>query len=173
MNYLQFIILLLLLVVAWQDFKFRAIYWWLFPLLICALALEKSLAVTTTDMIVDFAINVTFLTAQLLLLTLYFSIKQQKLVNIFKHLFGLGDLLFLVCIAAYFSIYSYIAYYLLSLLIVLLVTLVWNNIAHLKSLKIPLAGEQAMFLIGIKLVTYFNEQLIFTSDTWLVKHLMN
>jgi hypothetical protein len=159
--------------IAWQDFKYRAVYAWLFIVLLISFAVAKGYSTTWTLMWQDLGFNLAFLGLQLILLTIYFSVKSHKWVNIFRALFGLGDLFFLISISAYFSTYNYIAYYLLSLIFVLLLTLILRLFRQPKNASIPLAGEQALLLMICMLIAYFVPDLNLVSDQWLVYYLTN
>jgi hypothetical protein len=168
MLYLKGLILASLIGIIWQDYKFRAVYWWFFLLLLIALGALKSIVVGLEAMTVDFGYNLIFLSVQFLLLSVYFCIKEKKIVNIFNGFFGLGDLFFLIGIAAYFSPLNYLAFYMISLFFVVVLNLA-KGLFSTRTLKIPLAGEQSILLIVMLLVTQFN----IITDTWLIHHFIN
>jgi hypothetical protein len=141
MLFLHGLILVTLILIAWQDFKERAIYWWLFLILFITVAQAKVIQYNWQFMLNNLLDNSSFLSIQILCLSLYFSLKEQRWVNIFSRYFGLGDLLFLVGIMPYFTFINYIAFYLLSLLAVMLTCLFFTK--GFKA-KIPLAGLQAI-----------------------------
>lgn len=171
MWYLLGFIMLVLGCIAVQDFKLRAVYWWLFLLLLAALAQAKFIQTNSQQLIHDFATNVVFLSAQLLFLTVYFSLKERRMVNVFNSYFGLGDLFFLFAICCYFSFFNYILFYLLSLFLSIVISLLLVPIVKNMSSKIPLAGIQALFLMAFLTVDYFNDKVNFTSDVYLLTYL--
>lgn len=168
MLFLQIVAGAVLIGMAWQDFKFRAVYWWLFLLLFVVLGQVKLLAANWPLLLNDLGYNVTFVGLQLICLSIYFSIKARHWVNLFNGYFGLGDLLFLLSIAVYFSFFNYILFYLSSLLICVLGSLL---VAVFKSdfkTSIPLAGMQAI-LFGLFMgFEYFDAKITFTSDLGLL-----
>lgn len=167
----QSLLFVILLFMAWQDFKFRAVYWWLFPLLLMALAVVKVKESNWSSLGNDWLYNGLFLGVQILCLTLYFSIKERRWVNIFKAYFGLGDLLFLCCISVYFSFLNYILFYIVSLFAIILMTLLTQVTAKKTNPKIPLAGWQAMLLLVFLLADRYNGKIDFTTDLALVNYL--
>lgn len=169
MGYLQLLLFAILIGLAVQDFKYRAVYAWLFLLLFVVLGCLKLLQGTWMAMFTDLAYNTAFLAAQILLLSVYFSIKYRKWTNIFKVHFGLGDLLFLFSIAVYFSFLNYVLFYLLSLTCCVLIGLLIN--VYVKSFKnsIPLAGMQAVVFALCLGFSLFNTKIVLTSDLGLVK----
>ncbi len=168
MYFLQWGITIVLIAMVYQDFKFRGIYWWLFPLLLLLFVLDAILRSVFVSTISAAGSNVFFLAVQVLLLSGYVSLRQGKLTNIFKGYLGLGDLLFLLCISFCFSFLNYIAFYLLSLLLVILLTLVFNGRGGAKKQKIPLAGYQALLLILLMCSRYFIKGTDFRSDIMLL-----
>ncbi len=170
MLYLQIFVCAILVFIAWQDFKFRAVYWWLFVLLLSALAAAKWMQGDWQLLQHDFTINGIFLLAQIMFLHLYFSLKERKLINLFNGYFGLGDLFFLIAIAAYFSFFNYLLFYLSSLLIVIIFNIALSYTAKTRDQKIPLAGKQAILLCLLLIVDQFNPQVNFTQDAWLTHY---
>ena len=168
MGYLQLLLLVLLIGLAVQDFRYRAIYAWLFLLLFVVLGCLKLLQGTWMVMLADLGYNTAFLAAQILLLSIYFSIKHRRWINIFKVHFGLGDLLFLLSISVYFSFFNYVLFYLLSLTCSVLASLLIN--VYVKSFKnsIPLAGIQAVVFALCISVSLFDTKIVLTSDLGLV-----
>jgi hypothetical protein len=171
MLYLQIFVFAVLAFIAWQDFKFRAVYWWLFVWLLIALAAAKYLQADWHELQHDFTINAIFLLMQIIFLHVYFSLKERKIINLFKGYFGLGDLFFLVAIAAYFSFFNYLLFYLSSLLMVIMVNTALSYTAKRHDKKIPLAGEQAILLALLLITDQLSTEINLTSDTWLTQYL--
>lgn len=167
---LQSILFAILMWMAWQDFKFRAVYWWLFPLLLIVLVMVK-LKEHIWILSQDLLYNSAFLAVQMLFLTVYFSIKEQRWVNIFKAYFGLGDLLFLCCLTVYFSFFNYILFYVVSLFTIILMSLLTQVVSRKANPKIPLAGWQAILLLFFILVEGYYERVDLTTDLGLVNYL--
>ncbi|HEY8400583.1 MAG TPA: hypothetical protein VIK89_04940, partial [Cytophagaceae bacterium] len=142
---LQITAIALLIFIFYQDYKYRAVYWFLFPLLALTFLLYNLNMAGWQEVGNNMLINLGFISTQLALLTLYFSLKYRRLVNISDSLLGLGDILFLLVLGVLFSPLNFIVYYLLSLLIVLLVA-VLLRISGRELGKIPLAGIQAILL---------------------------
>lgn len=160
-----------LLFIFYQDVRYRAVYWMLFPLL---LALMFFLAVQQqgmADLTMNSGYNLIFLFIQLCILFLYFSVKARGFVNITSGYLGWGDILFLLCIAFYFSPLNYLLFYILSLITVLLITLIMYRFSNSKELKIPLAGLQAILFAIVLIADWGMETINITSDYWLVNYL--
>lgn len=165
MLFLHGAIMMVLAGMVYQDFRFRGIYWWLFPLLLMLFVLEVWLRYSFAHLAATAGSNIIFLIVQMFLLTGYVSLRRRKLTNIFKGYFGLGDLFFLLCIAFYFSCLNYIAFYLLSLMIVIVLTLIFGRRSTAEKEKIPLAGYQALLLILIMTDGFFLKSINIHSDS--------
>lgn len=169
--YCYLTILMTCLFISVQDFKFRAVYWWLFPLLFFALGLLTYDRTVPGQITANLVANMGFVFLQLLLLSIYFSVKERRLVNIFAHNFGIGDLLFLLSVTVYFSLFNYILFYVTSLIIVIVFTLILNQLVKKTNPKIPLAGEQALLLILFMAIDCFSSTINFSADLWIVNYL--
>jgi hypothetical protein len=114
------------------------------------------------------SINFVFLIIQLLLVSVYFSVKNNKWTPIYQSLLGAGDILFLMSIGVYFSVLNYLFFYIVSLIVVLLLWVPINLFVIKQKTTIPLAGLQALcfglFLIADWGLKWFN----LTDDTWLL-----
>lgn len=145
-----------------EDFKYRAIHWlWLFILLGCALLpYEWQLK--------SIIVNTSFVFVQLAGLTIYFSIKEGRLVNVIDRLIGIGDILFLVAIAPLFSPVNYIGFVACSfLLTVVTYPLVKKQMTQP---SIPLAGFMSIHLV-LLLMLSLTLDISLTNDLWLIQTL--
>lgn len=157
-----------LISVFYQDLRYRAVYWWCFPVIFVLLLVLTRENADWHSVVANSLYNVAFLLLQLVVLTVYFSFRQRKLVIITKGLLGWGDILLLLCLAFYFSPLTYLLFYVSSLIIVLLFTLLIRLKDKEAGMKVPLAGLQAL-LFAILLVADWNSSFINTaSDDWLL-----
>jgi len=165
---LQLLLFAVLLVMALQDFKHRAIYAWLFLVLFGVLGTMKAMEESWIAMVNDLGYNAAFLGLQILLLSIYFSLKERKWVNIFSTYFGLGDLLFLFSLTAYLSFLHYVFFYVISLICCILASLLISIFSKDFKHMIPLAGMQAIvFTLGIGF-SLLDPKIILTSDLGLI-----
>ncbi|MFN3402674.1 MAG: hypothetical protein ACK40G_01175 [Cytophagaceae bacterium] len=171
MNIVYSISAILILVVMFiQDIKFRAITWYLFPALMIMFSLYSINQSGIRDMMFNTSVNLGFLLLQLVLLTIYFSIKNKRFIWITNDYLGIGDILFFVCIAFLFSPMNFIFFYLISLVVIVLGYLFM--VLFRKSVStVPLAGLQAILVIPLLLLNHFFS-LIITSDHLIVNFLL-
>lgn len=130
----------LLGIVSYQDFRERAISWWLIPLLLitCFGIQQYTLGY---NLWFGVFVNSFFLLAQLLGLSLYFSIKHRKFVNITKEYLGIGDILFFIPLCFLFSPLHFIVFFISSFIFILLGYFLWRVFQPIET--IPLAGALA------------------------------
>lgn len=155
--------------IFFQDVKSRSVYWILFPVLTGLLLLlhffQSNGLVWSWQSV---AFNSTFFLGQLVLVTVYFSIRNKKLINVTNELLGIGDVLFILCIAFYLSIFNFLFFYIASLIAVLLFWLLWQSVSREKHKHIPLAGLQALLFTGFLLCDWMLKIINLTDDTWIL-----
>ncbi len=164
---MEIAVYLILLAIFIQDLKFRAVYWWLFVLLFVALGilvLQHGIDVPLGNL----GFNLIFFFLQLVLLSLYFTIKHGKLVNITKQYLGWGDVLFLVAITAYLSFLSFVAFYILSLLLIVFFELIRAMVTKQQAHKIPLAGYQSLLLAILMIGNDCLYRFDLSNNQWLL-----
>lgn len=137
------LIIILLAFIVWQDFAYRAIYWFLLPLLAACFLLkayqEGTLALTSI------LFNLGIVGIQIGILSVYVYTKNKKW-NLYSRYLGLGDVLFFCALAFYFSPLLFLGFQITSLLLTLVIFMIFHALAQGKH-TIPLAGCQAALLI--------------------------
>lgn len=148
-------VVLILLVMGIQDFKFRAISWYLFPALtLCLLLINPSFSLYSCF------VNICFVAFVFVLLTGWFSLRSGSLVNLTQRHLGIGDILFLLCLAFFFSPLNFFLFYLSSLLVVSIGTGLYLLVFKPDGFTIPLAGLQGLVLMAALLCSWiWNIQL--------------
>lgn len=135
------ILSLLLLLIFIQDWKFRGVWWPVFPVVFIIQALYSIKIIGYSELLPIFLINGLILITQLVILYLYLVIKKKKLKNpLFKEYLGWGDVLMVLVLTIAFSPLNFIVFLLSGLLLSLLV--VFLSRGKLKT--IPLAGILAL-----------------------------
>lgn len=136
------ILLLCLVIVLVQDWKFRKIHV-ILPLAIFAISFFM-IAIEKYDLLEIVLFNASFFLTTLSILTIYMSLKSKRFLNPFQHYFGLGDLLFYVAITPLFLLKNYILFFVLSLLFAIILQFGLKKL--IKEETVPLAGFSALFL---------------------------
>lgn len=171
MPFIKIIAIIILLLLFAEDMQFRAIHWFWFPVLLVVLLtlkLADNRYQFNLGMATSAASNVSFVWVQLLLVTVYFSIKERRLVNITIGLLGWGDIFFLMTVAFYLSFLNFIIFYIISLFMVLGGWLVYIFVKKNRQHHIPLAGLQSLLLASLLLVSCFKPEFDLTSDDLLI-----
>jgi len=164
MQLLFFILsVLLLFIIVYQDFKFRAISWFIFPLLFVLLFSKAGYQINFSSAFIITGINFLVVLLIYCCLVIYTSIKKRKLNLQLNGFLGLGDVLFLLAVAPVFSSLNYIFYLLIGLMAALIYAPV--HILLFKEKTIPLAGILAVFYSIIFGIDYQFVALNFLIDT--------
>lgn len=132
---------MVLLFIFFQDIKLRAVYWFLFPIV---LALSFWIGMENNNL-ENILFSLSFFIFAMGFLTLYMSIRQRKIINITKGFFSWGDILFLIAIIPLFSFHLYLLFFTLGTIM----TLVVHGIVLIVSKgekTIPFAGYMSVFL---------------------------
>ena len=128
------------LFIAVQDFRYRRVYWFLFPILFCS-GLYFARLKNDPFWMQNLLQNSLFLGLVLSLLLSYFFLKYKSLQSI-KDQIGLGDVLLFIAILPFFKTEEFALFFSLSLFLSLLFFLPF--IIRKKDFKIPLAGFQSL-----------------------------
>ena len=169
----ELLIIVVLLLIFFQDAAARSVYWLMFPIVLLLLVVEgfsgqhRSLSVIAQTTLVNWG----FLAIQFFILSLYFSLKNRRLVNITNEFIGWGDILLLLCIAAYLSVLNFLFFYIQSLIASLLTWLCWQVMAGQKNKHIPLAGLQAIFFSIFLMADWYWLHFNSTDDAWILNYL--
>lgn len=146
-------ITVLLVGVAWFDFKDRAI-----PVLLLVgligLCLFRLLNQNGVGGFIDRGINCIILLINISLLVIWFKIRRKEL-SFFKDVFGWGDLLMLVLATLFFSPVFYILFLLGASITGLIVGFLINLFFKQSKFGIPYAGVIAIILIVVQNCYFF------------------
>lgn len=174
MTALKFFIEAVLLVIFAQDIKHRAVYWFLFPvLMLLFLILQFLQGNMPLGMWQPALVNVTFLLIQLAVVSAYFSIKNKKWINITDGFLGWGDVLFLCSLCVYLSVLNFLFFFVTSLVLVIVIWLIWQVTAKRADKHVPLAGLQALIFAVFSAACWWGWDLNLTNDNWLLQMLYN
>jgi hypothetical protein len=163
---IHLLILLPLLIITFQDFKQRQISWFLIPLTLGGFVLRAFLY--DEAILSSFVLNFSFIALQFVLLTIYFSMKHKRFLNIVDTYMGLGDILFFIATCAVFSPLNFIAFYISSMLLTLIAMLLYNTLSSRKTQSIPLAGAMSVGLILLMIITLLDPAINFYNDSRLL-----
>ncbi len=162
-------LLVILLLIFYQDLRFQAVSWIFFLLgfLINFFLAVKSLPFP--DILLNMVIILLFIFFQLAIIYLFSWVKFKQRINIFSSVFGLGDLLFLIMILPVFSPLNFILFFIVSLVFTLLVFVALKEFNLLKIKKVPLAGLQSLFLFLVILSQIFIK-FSFYNDYYILQY---
>ncbi len=143
-----------LLLIVYQDFKHRYISAWVLVLLL-GLAITLGIqSIGLVDTLKNALFNCAFLSLQLIIVSIYFSIKSKKWVNITSEQIGWGDILFFLPLACFLGPVWFLFFYMISLVLILCFYLILKITFTQNEETIPLAGGQALCLIVLVLLKW-------------------
>lgn len=148
---LQLVICLVLLLIMIQDFRFRAVHWVLFPVLLILIIADGLYVSKIHDYLASISINLLIILIQGLLLITYYKIQGTDLSIVMKRMFGIGDLLFIMIMAFAFTWSTFLFYYIAGLCFTLLIWVTIKRVSTTRSKLVPLAGLLSLYMIIIML----------------------
>lgn len=156
---LSILIIVLILVVV-EDFRFRKVsLLWLIVILITSFLLQLNTNLHLHNIAANTFLNLCTIAVNYVILTLYFSLKNRRLINLGNHYLGTGDLIFLIAVSFLFSPLNFVCFILLSLFFTLFYSLFAKLILKDKFKTIPLAGLQSMFLILLLTILFTQNKI--------------
>ncbi len=151
MGWLTFLVLACCGAIAVQDFKERAVVWFLFPLLgilMCSMHLLQS---NVRQLLLFAGANVLLITGILLILFLHTTyILRRKFINVSL---GVGDILFFYAFALGFPTMTFIILFVGSVLFSLVLFVFLKRIHEVQT--VPLAGLMSLFLMAVFVMERF------------------
>jgi hypothetical protein len=149
--------------IVFQDFKYRHIRLINIIVLLLTSVIWVSVILSPAIAIENVLYNFIFLFSQWFCVSLFYSIKHSKWVNINDTMIGWGDWLFLLSIAPLFNIVVFVLFYISSFIISLLSFLIYSKLINKNyNQTVPLAGIVALccillfFILDLSPLNSFN-----------------
>ncbi|MES2813137.1 MAG: prepilin peptidase [Bacteroidota bacterium] len=139
-------LLLCLLIMLWQDWKYRRIHV-LLPMLVFAIGMFM---VNGFVIYKSILVNIVFFIIVFASLVLYMSLKAKAFLNPLEHYFGLGDVMFYIAITPFFNVKQYAVFFIASMIFALVMQLLVKK--HSNHITVPLAGFSSLLLFIVMLV---------------------
>ncbi|HMR84417.1 MAG TPA: hypothetical protein PKE30_14840 [Niabella sp.] len=150
---LFFIIVILLLSIAYMDLKERCVYLSLFIGLFATIFIYTLLQRGWIAVLYQLLFNAGIVLLITLFLLLFYLIKGKTTGEVINRKLGVGDIVFWISITPLFSAVNFLLFFIASLLVILLLVLCILFDNRDKEVKtIPLAGYQSVILALVLLV---------------------
>lgn len=162
---LLLISLVFLILIFYQDMRYRAVTWIIFPLAAIALGAYSLTKASLSDVAFRSLINLLFVGLIMLMLFIFFFIRHRKISSLTTAL-GLGDILFFIVIAFLFSPVQYMLFFCASLFLTTLIATIVPAIRN----NVPLAGAQALMLMPLMLLDQLRA-IDLSDDNWILQWL--
>jgi len=157
----------LLSIIIYQDFKSREISWFLIPLLFIVGIANALYNINLFEFTSYVGINLSIIILNLLGVTLFVSLKEKKLKNIIDSYLGLGDVLFFLVLTTIFSPFNFILFFIGSILITSIVYVAIILLNKQKQTLIPLAGAMSLLLVIALVVQFIYPSFNFYQDLFI------
>lgn len=157
----------MLIYITYQDFKYRAIPWIVFPLLVIVIVILNYLGNKEELSFIFLMINTMFVITQMLLITIYLSLKEKRVVKVWERYIGWGDILFFAILCFFFSPGNFIAFYIISLLFTI-VSVLGIKAVNTNFTEVPLAGIQSGLLAILLILNWHGQYVNIMSDEWIM-----
>jgi len=151
----------LLCFICYQDFRYRSVSALHFCFLIIISLIQGVINNHPGAFFLFLGINVTFLFFLISAVTIYFSLKNRKIINILDTYLGWGDVIFFISLCFMFSPVNFIIFFTTSLMISLVISGI-IKLFRSKYQHIPLAGIMASLLIPVLTVSIIYKQACFS-----------
>lgn len=170
MDYLIDIVLIFCCVaIIYQDFKSRSIHWFWLPIILVALLIHHYNNDNLGFMLTDFLANSSILIANGIAITLYFSVKNKKLINPVDSLIGLGDILLFFVLAMAFTVPTFVLFFIGSLILALSTTIFSLFRNSQQQSTIPLAAYTCIVFVLFQVLNRLSDPFYdFTNGHWML-----
>lgn len=149
------ICIITLVVIIYQDIKYRMIHFILLPLLFFS---GLYLFFLREKVIYEILLNLFFLGIILGSLIGYNSLKNKKISNPVDTIIGLGDILFFIAITPFFYHISFLLFFTTGMIFSLILHFLFN---HKNKIRIPLAGYMSIYFLLLAFTSSFLENDFF------------
>lgn len=140
--FLKFLLIASLIIITYQDYKDRMVWWFLFPVFAITAGYLHFIHAVEIVFILNLAIN--FLIVMICMSVGFLYARLKLKVSFLREAFGLGDLLFFIGLAGAFPTVSFIIVFAALLLSSLLTHFIIAKSSEMDS--VPLAGYASFFL---------------------------
>ena len=134
-------------IIAFQDFKERKVWFFLFPLFGILGGLLFYRSSHLSFFWISIALNL--IIVMVIIFMNYLISKFLFKKDFFKEAIGLGDLLFFVCFTCCFPTMTFVYLFVFSILFTLILFWKLNKMRKSEYSTVPLAGSMGLFLIAI------------------------
>ncbi|UZO80686.1 hypothetical protein NBT05_17305 [Aquimarina sp. ERC-38] len=152
----QALVVIVLAIITWQDFKMRAIHIGL-PIALGIIGILNFYKKGYHTSILLY--NIIFLGLTFTGLYMYMMIKNKKWNYNLSEVIGLGDILFFMSVLPYFSTYNYILFFITGMVFSILGFLLLKFLVQTE--LVPLAGLLAIYMMLLLMIDqWFNYDLV-------------
>jgi hypothetical protein len=164
---LDIVAIVFLVIILFQDFKFRKISWILLPFLLIVFALKSFLLLDAAEAGILCMKNFGFLLIQFLALFVFYLLKERKPVNLINSKIGLGDVLFFIAICPSMSLLNFLFYCLIGIIGTIAGYLLVRLFSPNASTEVPFAGSLSFTLMLFIFAHYLSNNFDLYNDGFI------
>ena len=138
-------LLVVLIFIAYQDFRYREIHFVLFLLLSIFFFIDGNTYIAISKYLLNILYNMIFVLAQFLFVYIFYAIRGYGIKSLVIDIIGIGDILFIFILSLAFPWQSFFLYYVGGLIFALSVWLLLKHSGIIKSKFIPFAGLLSLY----------------------------
>lgn len=167
--FLSILTIAVLSIIIYQDFKFRGIWFLTLPVLFIVIGCNGYFTIGLENILMNVLTNFLIVVLIFVLLIVYFYVRKRSIKQLFRIYLGVGDVGFLISITPAFSTLNYLLFLTMGFTLGLVTWLIVCLVKKDFTLKAPLAGLLAIFLvltiIAVLLKGYnlYNDNIVFES----------
>jgi hypothetical protein len=165
---ISFISLVLLLVLFYQDARERSFSVFLIIGLLPLFIGYNLLSISFEQFSRHIIFNLVFTMLNLLVLTIYFSIKNRRLVNIADTYLGWGDILLFLLMSFLLSPVNYLSFFFIIPFLIISFVIISRLFSYRAGKEIPLAGIQSAGLSVLFCITLISDSVKLNNDEWIL-----
>jgi hypothetical protein len=149
---IKFLACITLAIIAYQDFRYRAIHWLLFLFVSVLFIIDGLLTVQLIQYVFNIIFNILLIMIQFLMLYLFYIYRGRNLKTIVSSFIGVGDIIFILILSLAFSWQNFLFYYIGSLIFSIIIWFVLKQFSMVKGELVPFAGLMAIFFILVLII---------------------
>lgn len=153
----RIVLIIILAIIFWQDYKERMVYWFMYPFVGLMGFFIQTQSIGTEMALINSVVNLCLIATILVVLYIYTKFFLKK--KLLRESIGLGDVLFFIFLCFCFSILSFLILFVFSLLFSLILHIFLKKD---KNETVPLAGYMSVFFAAIYCMTFLtNYEFLF------------
>ena len=152
---IKLLLLAVLILIAYQDFKYREIHWALFLVIAVFFFIDGQTNMPFNKYLLNTLYNMIFVLLQFVFVYVFYLIRGHSFKSLFTNIIGVGDCLLISILTLAFSWHGFLLYYIGGLFFTLLIWLFVKNLKMANNKLIPFAGLLSIYCVLLVILEFF------------------